>query len=113
MKSLRSSRVVRHLRIQEWHHSAQFTANLLDLVLPPLRALFQQERSTFFGLGKPLMSEGALYRLLAWWSPSYPVGAFSYSHGIEWVVETGEVHDEETLRDWVDGLPSTTAESRC
>ena len=50
------------------------------------------------------MSEGALYRLLAWLSPSYPVGAFSYSHGIEWVVETGEVRDEDTLREWVDGL---------
>lgn len=50
------------------------------------------------------MSEGALYRLLAWLSPSYPVGAFSYSHGIEWVVETGEVRDEETLREWVEGL---------
>ncbi len=50
------------------------------------------------------MTEGALYRLLAWLSPSYPVGAFSYSHGIEWVVETGQVRDEETLRAWVDGL---------
>lgn len=45
-----------------------------------------------------------LYRLMAWLSPSYPVGAFSYSHGIEWVVETGEVRDAETLRGWVEGL---------
>jgi urease accessory protein len=29
----------------------------------------------------------AMYRLLAWCSPSYPTGAFSYSHGLEWAVE--------------------------
>ena len=29
----------------------------------------------------------ALYRLLAWMSPAYPVGAFSYSHGLETAVE--------------------------
>ena len=35
----------------------------------------------------------ALYRLLAWLSPSYPVGAFSYSSGLEWAVEAGDVND--------------------
>jgi urease accessory protein len=29
----------------------------------------------------------ALYRLMTWLSPSFPVGAFSYSSGIEWAVE--------------------------
>ncbi|WP_437518764.1 hypothetical protein [Sorangium sp. So ce1099] len=33
------------------------------------------------------MGEGALYRLLSWMSPAYPVGGFSYSHGLEWAVE--------------------------
>jgi len=36
-------------------------------------------------------SSAALYRLMAWLSPSYPVGAFSYSSGIEWAVETGDI----------------------
>jgi urease accessory protein len=44
---------------------------------------------------------GALYRLMAWLSPSYPVGAFSYSSGIEWAVEAGEIRDAETLRRWL------------
>ena len=39
----------------------------------------------------------ALHQLLAWTSPSYPVGAFSYSHGLEWAVECGEVRDVSTL----------------
>ena len=47
------------------------------------------------------MGAGGLYRLLAWLSPSYPVGAFSYSHGLEWAVETGDVRTAEDLRTWV------------
>src|ERR1043166_3969502 len=44
---------------------------------------------------------GALYRLMAWLSPAYPVGAFSYSSGIEWAVEAGDIRDAETLREWL------------
>jgi urease accessory protein len=43
----------------------------------------------------------ALYRLMAWLSPSYPVGAFSYSSGIEWAIEAGDITDAETLRRWL------------
>jgi urease accessory protein len=46
-------------------------------------------------------SASALYRLMAWLSPAYPVGAFSYSSGIEWAVETGDIRDAETLRQWL------------
>ena len=46
-------------------------------------------------------SSAALYRLMAWLSPSYPVGAFSYSSGIEWAVETGDIKDADTLRRWL------------
>jgi len=49
-------------------------------------------------------SDRALYQLMSWLSPSYPVGAFSYSHGIEWVVETGVVRDADTLRRWIEGI---------
>jgi urease accessory protein len=49
------------------------------------------------------MSEdfGALYRLMAWLSPAYPVGAFSYSSGIEWAVESGDIRDAKTLKRWL------------
>jgi urease accessory protein len=46
-------------------------------------------------------SASALYRLMAWLSPAYPVGAFSYSSGIEWAVETGDIRDAETLKQWL------------
>lgn len=34
-------------------------------------------------------------------SPAYPVGAFSYSGGIEWDVEAGDIKDAKTLREWL------------
>jgi len=43
----------------------------------------------------------ALYRLMTWLSPSFPVGAFSYSSGIEWAVEAGDIADAASLRDWL------------
>jgi urease accessory protein len=43
----------------------------------------------------------ALYRLLTWLSPSFPVGGFSYSSGIEWAVEAGDIKDPASLRDWL------------
>lgn len=42
-----------------------------------------------------------LLRLLQLVSPSLPVGAFAYSQGLEWAVETGWVIDEETLASWL------------
>ena len=38
---------------------------------------------------------------MAWLSPAYPVGAFSYSSGIEWAVEAGDVTDAASLERWL------------
>jgi urease accessory protein len=43
----------------------------------------------------------ALYRLMTWLSPAFPVGAFSYSSGIEWAVEAGDITDAASLRGWL------------
>ncbi len=48
------------------------------------------------------MDSAALYRLMAWLSPAYPVGAFAYSGGIEWAVEAGDIKDAQTLRSWLE-----------
>jgi urease accessory protein len=50
---------------------------------------------------REVFSASALYRLMAWLSPAYPVGAFSYSSGIEWAVEAGDITDAASLRDWL------------
>jgi urease accessory protein len=47
------------------------------------------------------LAPGSLYRLMAWLSPAFPVGAFSYSSGIEWAVESGDVTDAGTLQRWL------------
>jgi urease accessory protein len=47
------------------------------------------------------LNAAALYRLMAWLSPAYPIGAFSYSSGIEWAVEAGDVTDAATLERWL------------
>jgi urease accessory protein len=52
---------------------------------------------------KDTLDAHALFRLMAWLSPAYPVGAFSYSSGIEWAVEAGDIKDAETLRQWLAG----------
>lgn len=43
-------------------------------------------------------------RLLGWLSPSFPVGAFAYSHGLETAVEAELVSDRESLTHWLTGL---------
>ena len=42
-----------------------------------------------------------LYQLLAWTSPSFPTGAFSYSHGLEAAVDQGTVRDRASLQTWI------------
>lgn len=46
----------------------------------------------------------SLYRLLAWLSPAYPIGAFSYSHGVETAVEEGFIEDRASLVAWLSSV---------
>jgi len=50
------------------------------------------------------LGESGLYRLMTWLSPGFPVGAFSYSHGVEYAIEAGLVTDGDGLRHWIDGI---------
>ena len=42
--------------------------------------------------------------LLCWLSPGFPIGAFAYSHALEWAGEAGDVRDEPTLAAWLDDI---------
>ena len=44
---------------------------------------------------------GSLLPLLIWLSPGFPVGAFAYSHGLEWAVEAGDIVDARSLEAWL------------
>ncbi len=48
----------------------------------------------------------ALLRLMAWLSPVFPVGSFSYSNGLERAVHDGLVSGVESLKDWLHSLVS-------
>ena len=50
------------------------------------------------------MNTPHLIRLMTWLSPAFPVGAFSYSHGIERVIHDGIIRDRATLEDWLRDL---------
>lgn len=42
-----------------------------------------------------------LLTLSQWFSPAYPVGAYSYSHGLEWAIEAGDVTGAASAQDWI------------
>ncbi|SFG35884.1 urease accessory protein [Ensifer sp. OV372] len=48
----------------------------------------------------------ALLRLVTWMSPAFPVGAFSYSSGLEQAVHDRLVSDAGELRNWLEAVIS-------
>ncbi|MFT9294253.1 MAG: urease accessory UreF family protein [Acetobacter orientalis] len=58
----------------------------------------------------PMANDGAgaqglaFLQLLSWVSPAFPTGGYAYSHGLEWAVEQGYVHNVAALMAWVETL---------
>lgn len=48
-----------------------------------------------------MIDSAALARLLQLASPMLPVGAYSYSQGLEWAIEEGTVHDAASAEQWI------------
>ncbi len=46
----------------------------------------------------------ALVRLLQLASPALPIGAYSYSQGLEWMAESGSLCDGPAMQAWIDDL---------
>ena len=69
--------------------------------MPGLRTTTMPAMDT--GMNEAL-GAAALYRMLAWLTPGFPIGAFSYSHGLEAAVESGEVCDRSTLQGWIGAI---------
>jgi urease accessory protein len=42
--------------------------------------------------------------LLIWLSPAFPIGAFAYSHGLEWAHEAEDIVDAESLLTWLEDV---------
>jgi len=45
-----------------------------------------------------------LLLLLTWMSPAFPTGAFAYSHGLEWAIDSGAVRSGNEARQWIEDL---------
>ncbi len=73
------------------------------------KRLTPTNKQRFVPIEEAALPDAALYRLMIWLSPAYPVGAFSYSSGIEWAVEAGDIKSSETLRQWLEAMLTTGA----
>lgn len=69
---------------------------IMDTIIPMIREVITTMIDALDNAG--------LYRLMTWLSPGYPVGAFSYSHGLEYAVEAGRVGDAAALESWLADL---------
>ena len=45
-----------------------------------------------------------LLKLLTMLSPAFPVGSFSYSHGLEWLIDQGRLPDGAAIEAWIADL---------
>lgn len=50
---------------------------------------------------RPMPIDARLLTLTQWLSPSFPTGAFAYSHGVEAAIEERWITDAEGLEDWL------------
>jgi urease accessory protein len=50
------------------------------------------------------MSDLSLLRLLQLSSPTLPVGAYTYSQGLEWAIDSGLVKNEAGVQQWISDL---------
>jgi len=53
------------------------------------------------GIMGTTMADTALFDLMSWMSPAWPIGAFAHSGGLEWAVEAGHVRCRDSARDWL------------
>jgi urease accessory protein len=56
------------------------------------------------GAAAEALASATLARLMIWLSPAFPVGGYSYSHGLEWAVAEGGIADRPALVQWVEDV---------
>lgn len=49
----------------------------------------------------PMATATDILTLTQWFSPGFPIGAFAYSHGLEWAIDCGDVTTAKETRDWI------------
>jgi urease accessory protein len=77
------------------------TVHVSTITIIPMLMTTNRLTPAATGSGMTEREAAALYRLMTWLSQSFPVGGFSYSSGIEWAVEAGDITDAVSLNDWL------------
>jgi urease accessory protein len=77
------------------------TASVITIITTVTPMLMTTNDRGQGGVESEREESAALFRLMTWLSPSFPVGSFSYSSGIEWAVEAGDISDMMTLQQWL------------
>ena len=58
------------------------------------------------GMAEPIHmnTDLKLITVMQWMSPAFPIGAFAYSHGLEWAIDKDHVSNGEKLQKWITDL---------
>ena len=86
--------------------TTSIATTIITTTITPMLMTTSEPAAVDAGSGMNADEAAALYRLMTWLSPAFPVGAFSYSSGIEWAVEAGDITDAASLRDWLAAMLS-------
>nr|WP_321455496.1 urease accessory UreF family protein [uncultured Cohaesibacter sp.] len=97
---------------QEAQITAMITGSIMGTLIPITMTMIMNPmsidavtRSEEMPLPSSQALKGAaLVRLLTWLSPAFPLGSFSYSHGLETAISEGICHDRESVGDWLGHL---------
>jgi len=81
--------------------TTNIATTIITTTITPMLMTTSEPPPADAGSGMNADEAAALYRLMTWLSPAFPVGAFSYSSGIEWAVEACDIADAASLRDWL------------
>jgi urease accessory protein len=86
--------------------TTNIATTIITTTITPMLMTTSEPAAVDASRGMNAEEAAALYRLMTWLSPAFPVGAFSYSSGIEWAVEAGDITDAASLRDWLAAMLS-------
>src|SRR3982751_6479811 len=76
-------------------HTATTAARLIRMAIALLTSAMDTERT---------LSAPALLRLMQLVSPVLPIGGYNFSQGLEYAIEAGWVHNEQSALAWIRGL---------
>jgi urease accessory protein len=103
---MRRRRMITPRTIMATITTTSIATTIITTTITPMLMTTSEPAAVDASRGMNADEAAALYRLMTWLSPAFPVGAFSYSSGIEWAVEAGDITDAASLRDWLTAMLS-------